>query len=54
MNAVLGFEPGLVNKSVPNAIGSTLATTIQKNLGITFTALNNTMNIDFPGFATKT
>ena len=41
MNAVLGFEPGLVNKSVPNEIGSSVATMIQKNLAISFTALNN-------------
>ena len=53
MNAVLGFEPGLVNNSIPNAIGSTLKTTVQKNAGITFTAANNTINIDFPGLATK-
>ena len=52
MNSVLGFEPGLVNNSVPNAIGSSVKTTVQKNVGITFTGLKNTMNIDFLGFAT--
>ena len=51
---MLGFEPGLVTNSVPNAIGSSVTTSVQKNVGITLTALNNTMNIDFQGFATKT
>ena len=42
-----------MNNSVPNAIGTTLKTTVQKNAGITFTAVNNTINIDFSGLATK-
>ena len=52
MNSVLGFEPGLVNNSVPNAIASTLSSTIKITAGITLTAANNTITINFPGLAT--
>ena len=54
MNPVLGFEPGLVSNSISNAIGSILSSTIKITAGITLSSANNMINIDFPGFTTKT
>ena len=52
MNSVLGFEDGEVDLSIPNAIGSTLSTTVSKTANVAVvTGTNDTITIDFPGFA---
>ena len=52
MNPVLGFEPGLVNNSVTNTIGTALIATIKVTTNITFAA-GTAIRIDYAGFGTK-
>ena len=47
MNAVLGFEAGEVDLSVPNVIGTILKSTIPITQKVNMTAANNSFSINF-------
>ena len=44
MNSVLGFESGLIDISVRNAVGSTLKSAIAKSLGVSIVTGTNYSN----------
>ena len=55
MNSVLGFESGLIDMSVRNAVGSTLKATIPKTLSVAIVAgVSDTITFNYNNTVTKT
>ena len=54
MNAVVGFEAGEVDLSVPNVIGTILKSTIPVTQSVTITAANSTFTLNYNGTGIET